>query len=98
MTGSTVGFRGPWGTIYPANVRLEFRNVDETEWLHMVATRGGRLPMPWHNLRTLDVHSQRAIYRFIRSLGPAGKPAQNDVPSDTEPRGSYFNVIPVKGR
>ncbi len=25
MTGSNLGYRGPWGTSYPANVRLEFQ-------------------------------------------------------------------------
>jgi hypothetical protein len=98
MTGSPVGYRGPWGTIYAANVRLEFRSIDEGQWLAMVATRGGRAPMVWHDLRALDQQSLRAIYRFIRALGPAGSPAPSDVPPDREPSGSYYNVLPVRGK
>jgi hypothetical protein len=29
MTGSKIGYRGPWGTYYAANVRLEFQEMTE---------------------------------------------------------------------
>src|SRR6516162_7438057 len=40
MTGSNLGYRGPWGTSYPANVRLDFAQISENDWLFMVRTRG----------------------------------------------------------
>lgn len=33
LTGMNVGFQGPWGTTYPANLRLYFANLDEEQWL-----------------------------------------------------------------
>ena len=52
MVGSGVGFRGPWGTVYPANVRLEFNQITEDQWVTAVRTRGGHPPMTWTNLRS----------------------------------------------
>ncbi len=94
MTGSAVGFRGPWGTVYPTNVRLWFQVSSEADWLNAVATRGGHPPMKWTDLRTLTIDDRKAIYRFIRSLGPAGAPAPVAVPPGREPTTPYVDVIP----
>lgn len=94
LTGNTVGFRGPWGTIYPINVRLWFDQISEDEWLRAIATRAGHPPMKWTDLRTLSLDDQRAIYRFVKSLGPAGSPAPLDVPPGREPTTPYIDVIP----
>jgi mono/diheme cytochrome c family protein len=94
MTGSTVGFRGPWGTAYPVNVRLWFRETSEADWLNAVATRAGHPPMKWTDLRALNIADRRAIYRFIRSLGPAGNPAPNDLPPEREPTTPYIDLVP----
>ncbi len=98
MTGNSIGFRGPWGTIYPINVRLWFQQTSEDDWLHSIATRAGHPPMKWTDLRALSLDDQRAIYRFIKSLGPAGAPAPLDVPPGREPATPYFNVIPLQGQ
>jgi hypothetical protein len=95
MTGSPIGFRGPWGTVYPANVRQRFAMVDEGQWLSMVRTRAGHPPMTWHDLRNLNVADQRAIYRFIRSLGVAGPPSRPDVPPGVVPKTPYYDVTPT---
>jgi len=92
MIGNTIGFRGPWGVVYPANVRLEFQEISESAWLMMVRTRGGRPPMPWADLRQLTQDDQRAIYRFIRSLGPAGAPSPFSVPPDKEAPLPYYEL------
>jgi len=97
MTGNAIGFRGPWGTAYPVNVRLWFQQSTETDWLHAVETRGGHPPMKWTDLRALRVDDRRAIYRFIRSLGPAGAPAPIDVTPDREPKTPYIDVVPHPG-
>jgi hypothetical protein len=94
MTGSKIGYRGPWGTSYPANVRLEFSQISEDDWLFMVRTRGGHWPMIWHNLRFLKLEDQRAIYRFIRHLGPRGSQAPADLPPSIEPKTPYIWVVP----
>ena len=94
MVGSSIGFRGPWGTVYPANVRLEFQRIEESEWLAMVRLRGGHPPMLWHDLRALNGGQLRAIYRFVRGLGAAGTPAPAGVPPDLEPKTRYYDVTP----
>ncbi|MFZ0365568.1 MAG: hypothetical protein WAL67_15305 [Candidatus Cybelea sp.] len=94
MTGTNLGYRGPWGTSYPANVRLEFQNISEEDWLFMVRTRGGHWPMVWHNLRFLKVEDQRAIYRFVKSLGPRGVLTPADLPPSIEPKTPYIWIVP----
>ncbi|HTX02199.1 MAG TPA: hypothetical protein VMD07_00860 [Candidatus Acidoferrales bacterium] len=97
LIGSNVGFRGPWGTIYPANVRQRFAQITENEWLAMVRTREGPAPMIWHDLRILSLDDQRSIYRFVRSLGSAGPPTLQDVPAQVEPKTPYITtVLPTK--
>jgi hypothetical protein len=94
LTGNRIGFRGPWGTVYPTNLRLRFQEISEAQWLFMVGTRAGHPPMKWTDLRALSTGDQRAIYRFIRSLGRSGAPAPNDVPRERVPSGPYYNVKP----
>jgi hypothetical protein len=94
MTGSNLGYRGPWGTSYPANVRLDFQNISEDDWLFMVRTRGGHWPMVWHNLRFLKVADQRAIYRFVKHLGPRGLLTPADLPPNIEPKTPYIWIVP----
>src|SRR5215467_10253278 len=33
LTGSALGWRGPWGTTYPPNLRLAVQKVTEAQWL-----------------------------------------------------------------
>lgn len=94
LTGMAIGFRGPWGTVYPANVRLRFAQISESQWLFMVRTRAGHPPMPWTNLRALSESDQRAIYRFVRSLGPAGVPAPISLRPEVLPAGPFYDVTP----
>lgn len=71
LLGTPVGFRGPWGVSYPANLRLTVQSVTENEWLKFA--RVERLPpMPWFNLRDMNDDDLRSMYRFIKSLGPKG--------------------------
>jgi mono/diheme cytochrome c family protein len=74
LTGSAVGFQGPWGVSYPANLRLTVHSLTEAEWL-VFARAERRPPMPWFNLRAMRDQDLTDIYRYIRSLGPAGEPA-----------------------
>jgi len=74
LTGSPVGFRGPWGTTYPANLRLALAPMTEAQWLARARSEM-RPPMPWFNLRDMTDDDLRAIYRYVRALGAAGEPA-----------------------
>lgn len=74
LTGSAVGFSGPWGVSYPANLRLVAAQLDAAGWLARVR-QGGLPPMPWPSLRAMSEADQLAIYHYLRHLGPAGEPA-----------------------
>lgn len=93
LTGTSVGFRGPWGTSYPKNLRLTAQQLSEDQWVGRLKA-GGLPPMPWPAVRTYTDTDARAVYRFIRSLGPAGEPAPMPVGPDVEPETPYFDFTP----
>ena len=74
LTGTPVGFKGPWGTTYAANLRLSLSALTEDQWVAF-ARVPRRPPMPWFNLRDMSDTDLRAMYRFIRDLGPKGQRA-----------------------
>ncbi len=74
LTGAPLGFKGPWGTSYAANLRLTVDTLTEDQWVPF-ARAPRRPPMPWFNLRDMSDDDLRAMYRFIRELGPKGERA-----------------------
>ena len=74
LTGTPVGFKGAWGTTYAANLRLTLNALTEDQWVTF-ARVPRRPPMPWFNLRDMSDTDLRAMYRFIRDLGPKGERA-----------------------
>jgi len=89
LTGDSFGWRGPWGTTYAVNLRLYMQPMTEDEWLKRAVTLETRPPMPWWVFREMHKDDLRAIYRYIRFLGPAGQPAPAYVPPDKEPKPPY---------
>lgn len=94
LTGSVVGFRGPWGTTYPANLRLSAQSQTEDQWVEMLATRTGLPPMPWVSVNAMSDGDRRAIYRYLRAAGPAGVATQAALPPGTEPTGPWIPLEP----
>ena len=93
LTGSTVGFQGPWGTTYPSNLRLVAASMSEAQWLtHVRAAR--RPPMPWFNLRAMSNADLSAIYAYLRSLGAAGTPTPDYVPPGEHVATPYIDFVP----
>lgn len=80
LTGDTLGYRGPWGTTYPTNLRLLMAQMTEAQWLQHARSMQPRPPMPWFNLRDMADGDLRAIYRYLRAAGPAGEPAPAYLP------------------
>lgn len=75
LTGDTVGWRGPLGTSYGSNLRMLINNFKEDQWIKMAKTLKSRPPMPHAILNAMSDEELRAVYWFIRYLGPSGKPA-----------------------
>ena len=93
LTGLPVGFQGPWGTTYPSNLRLVLGAMTEAQWLQHA--RAERLPpMPWFNLRAMTDADLKAIYAFVRSLGPAGVAAPAYVAPGGKVTTPYFVFVP----
>lgn len=93
LTGNVVGFQGPWGTSYPVNLRLYTQQITEAQWLARVR-RPMRPPMPWFSLRDMSDTDLVAMYRFIRSLGPAGQPAPAAAAPGQRVSTPYFEFVP----
>lgn len=85
LTGDSLGFNGPWGTTYATNLRLYFQDMTEAEWLKKGRSLSTRPPMPWFNVRAMSASDLRAMYRYVRGLGPAGEPAPAHLPPDRTP-------------
>jgi mono/diheme cytochrome c family protein len=93
LTGNPVGFKGPWGTSYPANLRLTVQSMPEEAW--MKRARSELLPpMPWFALRDMSDDDMRAVYQYISSLGPKGNPAPAYVPPDQVVHTPYIEFVP----
>jgi len=93
LTGNPVGFQGPWGTSYPANLRLAAQSMSEAQWLKF-AREQRRPPMPWFNLLVTTDDDLRAMYRFIKSLGPKGAPAPAYAPPGQAVNTPYIEFVP----
>jgi mono/diheme cytochrome c family protein len=73
LTGDpSLGFQGPWGTTYPANLRQLMQRLSVDAWT-VYARRPTRPPMPWFALRDMSDEDLAAIYAFVRSLGPSSE-------------------------
>lgn len=93
LTGSPLGYKGPWGTTYAANLRLTLADMDEAQWLEYSARLRTRPIMPDFALRAMSEDDRRAIFRFIKSLGPGGGPAPAYLPPGQEPSPPYFELV-----
>jgi mono/diheme cytochrome c family protein len=90
LVGDKLGWRGPWGTTYPVNLRQYMQTLTEAQWMAKVKNLQTRPPMPWYDLRAMSPQDLRSIYRYVRHLGPAGEPAPAYVPPDKEPPPPYI--------
>lgn len=95
LLGSSLGWRGPWGTTYPRNLRLSVQDWTEDQWVETLRTRTGLPPMPWMGVNHMSERDARVMYRYVRSLGPAGQQTPDPVPPGVEPTTPYLNMEPV---
>lgn len=94
LTGSPLGWRGPWGTTYPANLRLTAQTLTEDAFVTVLHTRKTLPPMPWMNTAVMSETDARAIHRYLRALGPKGEAMPAPVPPDQEPQTPYIDLNP----
>jgi mono/diheme cytochrome c family protein len=93
LTGRDIGHRGPWGTTYAANLRINANKMTEAEWVAYASTLRNRPGMPTWSLRDTTPEDIRAMYHFIRSLGPVGEPSRASLPPGEEPKTPHIRVV-----
>lgn len=92
LVGSSLGFRSALGTSYPTNLRLLLNNISEEDWLVLAKQMRKESPMADVMLpETLD-QDLRAIYRFIKYLGPKGILAPARLSEGVVPSTPYIDV------
>lgn len=89
LTGDSLGWRGPWGTTYPVNLRLYMQTLSEKAWVDKARHLNARPPMPFWALNSMTDSDLRAVYRYVRALGPAGVAAPSYLPPNEEPKTPY---------
>ena len=66
-------------------LRLRMQDLSEAQWLEYSAHLRARPIMPDFALREMSEDDRRALYRFIRGLGPAGERAPDALPPGQTP-------------
>lgn len=94
LTGSPVGWHGPWGTTYPTNLRLRVQEWSEDAWVQTLKPRKALPPMPWMNVNQMNEEDMRAIYAYIQSLGPKGEHMPLALAPGITPDTPYLNMFP----
>lgn len=94
LMGTSLGWRGPWGTTYPPNLRLTVRDNTEEEWVMILHERGSLPPMPWMNTNKMSDEDAKALYQYIKSLGPKGEYVPEALDPGVEPETPYINLKP----
>lgn len=90
LLGSDRAFHGEWGTAYPANLRLLLNSITEDEWLVLAKQMRRDSPMAWSWLPKVTDPDLRAMYRFVKFLGPKGVPAPERLPAGVTPTTPYI--------
>lgn len=62
LTGSSIGWRGPWGTTYAINLRL-YALRSEQRFVAAMKKLKTRPPMPWYNVRAMDESDLHSLYQ-----------------------------------
>jgi mono/diheme cytochrome c family protein len=87
LMGNSLGWRGAWGTTYANNLRLLMNSMTEQQWIVTARNVRARPPMPWWVLRDMSEQDLKALYAYVKWLGPAGKEVPSFVPPGQKPAG-----------
>ncbi len=101
LSGSDVGWKGPWGTSFPLNLTPDVETglgswtaAEIANTLRTGVKKDGTVllpPMPWQNTSQMSESDLHALVAYLRSL----KPVKHAVPKALPPGGAYAGpVIP----
>ncbi len=95
LKGTSLGWQGPWGTTYPANLRLVAKEKGgEDAFVAYARSFEAKPPMPFYNVHAMDESDIRSLYQYIVSLGEAGEAAPDFVPPGQVPKTPYIVIAP----
>jgi cytochrome c553 len=94
LVGTAIGWRGPWGTTYPRNLRITVQDKTEDQFVEYAKKLKTRPPMPYYNVNAMDESDIRSLYQYIKSLGAPGAQVPEFVPPDQEPKTPYRPIEP----
>lgn len=90
LLGDQLGYKGPWGTTYPINIREYIGNLSEAEWINKAKTLKAKPPMPWWALNEMTEEDLGAIYQYVSSLGSVKNTVPDYLPPSEEPKTPYI--------
>lgn len=93
LTGMGFNFQGPWGTTYPANLRLLMQKLSVQQWVALARSMKARPAMPYWTFRYLSDADLADMYAYIHSLGPAGRPAHAYAPPGHAAPKPYLKLV-----
>ena len=96
LAGVPVGWQGPWGTTYAANLRFTVKDMTEDAFLEFARTFETRPPMPWYNVHAMEESDLRSLFLYIKALGDPGNPMPEALPPGVEPTTPYLIMMPVQ--
>jgi len=97
LKGDALGYRGPWGTTYPTNLRMSLSKLTEDQWVNYGKKLMTRPPMPWFNVQAMTDADLRAVYQYIKAMpGGLGTAAPAFVPAGQAPKQPYIQWPGVK--
>jgi mono/diheme cytochrome c family protein len=86
LLGDKLGWSGPWGTTYAPNLRLTAKDMTAEQFMTLSRSEL-RPPMPWFSMRDMKDEDVKAIYAYLKHLGPAGERAPAYLPPGQKPKG-----------
>jgi len=90
LLGDNLGYRGPWGTTYPINLREYVSKLSEAEWVAKAKTLQARPPMPWWALNNMSDEELKAVYQYIRGLGEKSSKVPAFLPPNKKPKPPFI--------
>lgn len=91
LSGSDMGWKGPWGTSYATNLRTRVANMTEDQWVQYLKNLKALPPMPFYSVNVMSEQDSRSMYRFIRALGNHSQVIPVALPPGAAPKTPYVN-------
>ncbi len=94
LKGTAIGWLGPWGTTYPANILIKLKPMSQDDFVQYAKSFTARPPMPFYNVHAMDESDLRSFFLYVKSLGDPGDPMPEYVPPGQEPKTPYYVAAP----